>query len=113
MRRYRNQCQCPGYLRLQYGANIAAVHQQQQLGWRGYGYMRRTEPDYSTDISMSSSCDEGGVMQRFLLLLLWLALSLALASCSKSDTTASSNSTTTASTQLNWDQGNWNQTNWQ
>jgi hypothetical protein len=40
-------------------------------------------------------------------------LSLSLAACSKSDTTSSNNGATTASTQLNWDQGNWNQTNWQ
>ena len=40
-------------------------------------------------------------------------LSLSLCACSKNDTTSSNNGTTTASTQLNWDQGNWNQTNWQ
>jgi hypothetical protein len=50
-------------------------------------------------------------MQR-LSLLLALTLSLWLSACSKSDTTSNS-SGTTASTQLNWDQGNWNQTNWQ
>ena len=42
-----------------------------------------------------------------------VALSLGLCACSKNDTTSSNNGTTTASTQLNWDQGNWNQTNWQ
>lgn len=42
-----------------------------------------------------------------------VSLSLGLAACSKSEVTSNSSGPTTASTQLNWDQGNWNQTNWQ
>jgi len=40
-----------------------------------------------------------------------IMFSLALAACSKSD--VGPNTSTTASAQLNWDQGNWNQSNWQ
>jgi hypothetical protein len=42
-----------------------------------------------------------------------VVLSLGLSACSKSEVGTNSSGPTTASTQLNWDQGNWNQTNWQ
>jgi len=42
-----------------------------------------------------------------------VVLSLGVAACSRSEVTSNSSGPTTASTQLNWDQGNWNQTNWQ
>ncbi len=48
-----------------------------------------------------------------LLALLTLVVALSLSACGKSNTSSSGNNGTTASAQLNWDQGNWNQTNWQ
>jgi hypothetical protein len=71
-----------------------------------------TEPVYSTDISMSSNCGEGTVMQHLFSLLVLVVLSLGLAACGGS---SSDNNTPApgASPQLSWDQGNWNEKNWQ
>ena len=46
-------------------------------------------------------------------LIVAVMFSLGLAACSKSDVGPNTSTTTTASAQLNWDQGNWNQSNWQ
>jgi len=51
-------------------------------------------------------------MRQLAVVILLLA---GLSACSKSDIGPSNggSGTTTASAQLNWDQGNWNQSNWQ